>query len=84
MISIIIPTYQHGNTILETLESIFAQTYQDFEVIIVNDGSTDDTKEKLKIAQERWPGRIKVINQERMGANAARNRGFRESIFTFL
>lgn len=84
MISIIIPTYQHGNTILDTLESIFSQTYQDFEVIVVNDGSTDDTKNKLEIAQKKWPNRIKVINQERKGANAARNRGFQESRGDFL
>jgi len=84
MISIIIPTYQHSNTILETLESIFNQTYQDFEVIIVNDGSTDDTKKKLEIANNKWPNRIKVINQEHQGANAARNRGFQESKGDFL
>jgi glycosyltransferase involved in cell wall biosynthesis len=84
MISVIIPTYQHGKTILKTLESIFNQTYQDFEVIVVNDGSTDETKKKLEIALERWPNRIKVINQERKGANSARNRGFYESKGDFL
>ncbi len=84
MISIIIPTYQHGNTILKTLKSIFNQTEQNFEVIIVNDGSTDDTKKKLEIAQKKWPGKIKVINQERKGANSARNRGYQESKGDFL
>lgn len=84
MISIIIPTYQHSNTILRTLESIFQQTYQNFEVIIVNDGSTDDTKKKLEIAEKRWSKRIKIINQPRLGANAARNIGFQESGGDFL
>ncbi|MFN3301597.1 MAG: glycosyltransferase family 2 protein [Patescibacteria group bacterium] len=88
MISIIIPTYQHGYTILKTLESIFNQTFQDFEVIIVNDGSTDNTKEVLSsyIAKlsKNDQERIKVINQERKGAAAARNRGFQESKGDFL
>ncbi|MCX7778695.1 MAG: glycosyltransferase family 2 protein [Patescibacteria group bacterium] len=84
MISVIIPTYQHGNTILNTLETIFYQTYQNFEVIIVNDGSTDDTKKKLEKTEKRWPGRIKIINQERKGANSARNRGFQEAKGDFL
>lgn len=88
MISIIIPTYQHSNMILNTLESILNQTHQDFEVIIVNDGSTDKTKELLndyltKLSKENQQ-RIKIIHQERRGANAARNRGWQESRGDFL
>jgi glycosyltransferase involved in cell wall biosynthesis len=79
-ISIIIPTYQHASEIGRCLESIFAQTFTDREVIVVNDGSTDDT---LKVL-EPYADRITLINQENRGGNAARNRGYREAKGRFL
>ena len=74
-ISVIIPCYQHSNEIARCLNSIFSQDYDDIEVIVVNDGSTDDTL----ISLEPFRDRIKLINQENKGGNAARNRGFKES-----
>ncbi len=79
-ISVIIPTYQHGDTIEVCLLSLFAQTFKDFEIIVVNDGSTDNTTEVL----EKHKNRVKVLNQENLGAPAARNRGFRESTGEFV
>jgi len=79
-ISIIIPTYQHGDTIETCLLSLFDQTFQDFEIIVVNDGSTDDTAKIL----EKYKDRVKIISQENRGAPSARNRGFRESIGQFV
>jgi len=79
-ISIIVPTYQHAREIGLCLASIFAQDIQDFEVIVVNDGSTDDTLAVL----EPFIGRVKLITQENRGGNAARNRGFREARGKFL
>lgn len=79
-ISIIIPTYQHGDTIETCLLSLFNQTFKDFEIIVVNDGSTDNTTEVL----EKYKDRAKIINQENLGAPVARNRGFRESSGQFL
>ncbi len=70
-ISVIIPSYQHAGTIRACLESVFAQTRQPDEVIVVNDGSTDGTEKIL--AQYR--GRITEINQPNQGSNAARNNG---------
>jgi len=80
MISIIIPTYNVARFIPSTLESVFAQTYQDFEVIVVNDGSTDNTKEVLK----SYENQVKVIHQENQGRNPARMRGFQEAKGEFL
>lgn len=60
---------------METLESVFVQTFRDFEVIVVNDGSTDDTLEKLRAFGER----IRVVSQQNSGIGAARNRGIAES-----
>jgi len=79
-ISVIIPTYQHGDTIETCLLSLFNQTFKDFEIIVVNDGSTDNTAKILKKYQDK----IKIINQKNLGAPAARNRGFRESIGQFV
>ncbi|MBI5071492.1 glycosyltransferase family 2 protein [Candidatus Falkowbacteria bacterium] len=79
-ISIIIPTYQHGDAIETCLLSLFNQTFKDFEIIVVNDGSTDNTSEIL----EKYKDRVKIINQENRGAPAARNRGFRESVGQFI
>ncbi|PJA47605.1 hypothetical protein CO172_00660 [Candidatus Uhrbacteria bacterium CG_4_9_14_3_um_filter_36_7] len=79
-ISVIIPTYQHGQTIGQCLESIFFQTLQPKEVIVVNDGSTDQTLEVL----ESFKNKIILINQENQGNQRARNRGFEASSGDFV
>lgn len=79
-ISVIIPTYQHGDTIEVCLLSLFNQTFRDFEIIVVNDGSTDNTAEVL----EKYKDRVRIINEENLGAPSARNRGFKESTGEFL
>lgn len=75
MISVIIPTYQHAATLPLCLESISKQSYQDLEIIVVDDGSTDGTEAAV------WPylDRIKYIKQANRGAPAARNNGFDHS-----
>lgn len=76
-ISVIIPTFNHGGLVLQTLESVFAQTLSDYEVIVVNDGSPDNTAEVL--APLVRAGRIIYIEQPNSGQAAARNRGFAEA-----
>jgi glycosyltransferase involved in cell wall biosynthesis len=69
-ISIITPCFNHGRYIYEMLESVFVQTFKDYEVIIVNDGSTDDTREILEnIAHEK----VNIIHTENRGPASARN-----------
>ena len=70
-VSIIIPFYVGINWLEESLESIFNQTYKDFEVILVNDGSKEDFKSLL----ERYKGRVSFYSQENQGPAAARNLG---------
>lgn len=72
MISVIIPVYNAEETIIETLNSVFAQTYKDVEVIVVNDGSTDNTLNVL----ENYPKSIKVLSTENKGVSHARSLGF--------
>ncbi|MEY4744187.1 MAG: hypothetical protein RL272_132 [Candidatus Parcubacteria bacterium] len=79
-ISVIIPSYQHAAEIPLCLESILAQSFTDYEVIVVNDGSTDGTREALA----PFLARIDYVEQENRGGNAARNRGFREARGDFL
>lgn len=79
-ISIIIPAFQVEDTIGPCLDSLFAQSTQNFDVIVVNDGSTDRTREILR----RFEPRIMVINQANHGSNPARNRGAREAHGEYL
>lgn len=76
-ISVVVPTYNHRDLVLETLGSVFAQTYGDYEVIVVNDGSPDDTREVLRPLVEA--GRIRYVEQPNQGQAAARNRGLAEA-----
>ena len=70
-VSVIIPTHNFGHFILEALESAFAQTYQDFEVIIVDDGSTDGTPEIVA----PYLDRVTLISTDHQGHTAARDVG---------
>jgi glycosyltransferase involved in cell wall biosynthesis len=80
LISVIIPTYQHARDLPACLDSVFTQTLTDYEVIVVNDGSTDNTDEVVK----PYLDRIDYIKQENRGGNAARNRGFQAAQGQFL
>lgn len=77
LVSIIIPTYNRGNIIKETINSVLNQTYQHFELLIIDDGSTDDTK---KIVQSIKDNRISYFWQENSGLPAkARNEGLKNA-----
>ena len=83
LISIIIPCYEHGLFIEECLESIFLQTYNNIEIIIIDDGSMDSyTLEVLERLSK--DSRIKLIRHLNSGPSAARNRGIREAKGKFI
>ncbi|MDN3290771.1 glycosyltransferase family 2 protein [Streptococcus sp.] len=83
MISIIVPVYNVEEYLEECLESIRKQTYQDIEVILVNDGSTDGSQAIC----ERYcqmDKRFRLINQKNQGQSVARNRGVKESLGEYI
>ena len=75
-VSVIIPLYNKGKYISRALESVFNQTYTDYEVIVVDDGSTDDGCEVVRRFSDK---RLRLIQQTNKGPGAARNTGLRES-----
>lgn len=78
LISIIVPAYNVGSLIGKTLDSILSQTYESIEVIVVNDGSTDDTKSVID-AYVAKDARINAIHKENGGVTSARLRGVAEA-----
>lgn len=72
-VSVIIPTYNRAAIVTEAIDSVLAQTFRDFELIVVDDGSTDDTRDRLIGYSER----ICLICQENHGVSHARNVGIR-------
>lgn len=72
-VSVVVPTYSHRDFVLASLDSVFAQTHPDVEVIVVNDGSPDDTAARLRPLVDA--GRIRYLEQGNQGQGAARNRG---------
>ena len=74
VVSIVMPCYQNGATLEQTVRSVQLQTFEGWELIAVNDGSTDDTGERLRALAKEEP-RLRVLHQENGGVSRARNAG---------
>jgi glycosyltransferase involved in cell wall biosynthesis len=74
-VSIIIPTFNRRSYITIALDSVLAQTYKDYEIVVIDDGSSDDTKEVLKPYRDT----IRYFYQDNSGIPATRNRGIKEA-----
>ena len=81
--SIIIPVYNNENYLRSALQSVLAQTYPDFEVLVVDDGSTDGSR---AICQEfaQKDKRLRIIHKENGGVSSARNRGIEEAVGQYI
>jgi glycosyltransferase involved in cell wall biosynthesis len=79
-VSVVISTFNHGHFVASAVESALAQSYLNTEVLVVDDGSTDNTREVL----DAFAGRISYIYQENRGLSAARNTGIRAARGEFI
>ncbi|MBR5327709.1 MAG: glycosyltransferase family 2 protein [Paludibacteraceae bacterium] len=86
-ISIIIPLYNKQNSIAATLQSVLAQTYTNYEIIVVDDGSTDDSAnvaETVLQASRLSPLAFRLIKKNNGGVSSARNRGIQEAKYDYI
>lgn len=82
-VSVIIPAFNAADTIGQTLQSLQAQTFKGWEAIVVDDGSTDHTREIAMVFAEKDP-RIRIVSQTNGGESAARNKGISLASFDWL
>ncbi len=82
LISCIVPAYNVTDYVERCIDSLLSQTYDNYEIIVVNDGSTDDTGEKIKKYSDN--PKIRIIYQENQGLSAARNTGIKNATGSHL
>lgn len=80
-VSVIIPCYNHGRFLMDAIESVLRQTWTDLELIIIDDGSTDDTAAVVGRVRD---GRVRVLRTENRGVSAARNAGLEQARGEFI
>ncbi|MFH0731641.1 MAG: glycosyltransferase [Candidatus Omnitrophota bacterium] len=80
LVSVIIPTYNNASFISEAVDSVLAQTYTDYEIVVIDDGSTDNTKEILS----KYNNKIRYFYQENKGVSSARNLGIRQATGEYI
>lgn len=90
-ISVVIPLYNKQNAITATLQSVLAQTYSNYEIIVVDDGSTDGSADVAEATLREFSGRptgygleFRVIKKENGGVCSARNRGIQEAKYDYI
>lgn len=80
-ISIVIPLYNKQNSIRDTLQSVLAQTYTNYEIIVVDDGSTDDSVQRIR---EINNDKLRLVQKKNSGVSSARNRGIQEAKYDYV
>ena len=88
-ISVVIPLYNKQNSIVATLQSVLAQTYTDYEIVVVDDGSTDNSAQVVEELFEKYPSlqggeRGRLLRKENGGVCSARNRGIQEAKYDYI
>jgi glycosyltransferase involved in cell wall biosynthesis len=81
MISVVIPCYNHGKYLKRAVDSVVGQTFEDWEIIIINDGSTDST---ARVAKKLLSDKIRLIEQENKGLGPTRNVGFENAKYDWV
>ena len=83
IISVIIPTYNYAQFVADAIASVRAQSLLDWECLVIDDGSTDNTKQIVEIIAA-GDSRVRYFYQENKGLSAARNTGIKESLGEYL
>src|SRR5690606_24640193 len=81
MFSVVIPLYNKELSIIETINSVLGQDFDDYEIIVINDGSTDNSRQKVYSIID---SRIRIIDQANGGVSSARNRGINEAKYEWI
>jgi glycosyltransferase involved in cell wall biosynthesis len=77
LVSVVVPTYNRGDCIERTIDSALGQTHQNLEILVVDDGSADDTRQRIELRYGA-DGRVRYFYQENRGVSAARNTGLQK------
>jgi glycosyltransferase involved in cell wall biosynthesis len=83
LVSVVIPCYNQGRYLEETVRSVLASTYRPLELLLINDGSTDDSLESARLLEKKYP-EVRVIDQPNSGVARARNTGIRAAKGEFV
>lgn len=83
-LSIIVPVYNAEKTIYRCLDSLLPQLTNEDELLLIDDGSTDNSLSLIQETEKQYPDRVRVIHQENMGAANTRNRGIKEARGTYI
>lgn len=84
IVSVVIPVYNAENYVKRCLDSVLNQTYSNLEIILIDDGSTDNSWGILKDYQNKYPNVIKIFKQENMGVSKTRNKGIQIATGKYL
>lgn len=83
-VSIVIPVYNSEKFVEKAIKSVLAQTYKNIELILINDGSTDESLKVIKKWEKKYPNIIKVFDQKNMGVGKTRNKGINVSTGDYI
>ena len=83
-ISVIVPVYNVENYLEKCLNSLVNQTLEEIEILVINDGSTDDSQKIIEVFQSKFPQKIKAFYKENGGLSDARNFGIDRASGNFL
>lgn len=82
--SVVIPAFNYGHCVERAVRSVLAQSSEIFEVLVINDGSSDNTDEVMQLLVQEGDDRLRYLSQPNRGLSAVRNRGVRESRYDWL